>query len=160
AGDEAFIDGITQVYGQEWPGAHVAHAVKAGFQSLAGISDAGNCAHEGRIFELINLFTAIGARSQMSVAINQAGENGGFGEISNLSIGWNLKLRGRTHTCDALILNHDDHVFAHGVAGAIEEAAGANVASAGGLGSASLAERLLSRLRRGSFALLRRALGE
>ncbi len=59
----------------------------------------------------------------MGVTVDEAGKNGRVREVDDIRARWNLEVGSRSHTLDALALNHNDHVFPDTVAGGVEEAA-------------------------------------
>ena len=105
--------------------------VKPGEQRGAGILLGVEGLGVGRAAERVDRVVAIGARAQVGVAVDQAGEHGGFGEVDDLGACGNLRGVRGLHRLDALALDDDDHVLADVVAGGVEEAAGANVSDDG-----------------------------
>ena len=86
---------------------------------------------ERSVLEVVDFVVAVGARTQMSVAIDQAGQNRRLREVDHFGARRNLEIGGGGDALDPLILDHDDHVFANVVAGGVKQAAREDVADLG-----------------------------
>src|SRR5437868_9341532 len=83
--NESLSDGVPQIHRQKRQRADIAHAGEPSFQSLAGIHHAGESALEWRVLEIVDLVVTVGARAQVGVAIDEAGEKGRRTEVDDLS---------------------------------------------------------------------------
>ena len=86
----AFVDRVAQIHREKRIRAHVAHRGKAGFQRLARIQDGGEGVVEGRVLEVVNFVVAVGARTKMGVAIDQAGKHRRLREVDHFGARRNL----------------------------------------------------------------------
>src|SRR4051812_13655966 len=115
--DETLADGIPKIYRQERERADVANRGEAGFEGLAGVHDAGECTLERSVFEIVDLVIAIGARSEVGMAIDQAGEQRSRPEINDLGAILVRSIRRRNELLDTISFDKNGlpgHVPARG----------------------------------------------
>ena len=75
AGDEAFVDGVTEIDGHEGERADVADGGEAGVEGSLGVDDAGVGGGEGGSFEGVDGVVLVGAGAEVGVAVDEAGED-------------------------------------------------------------------------------------
>src|SRR5262249_5515539 len=124
ADEEALADRGPQVDGQERLAPEVADRGEARPEGGLGVLDGREGALEGRILEPVDLVVAIGARTNMGMAVDQARKDPGFGQVDDVGPVRDADLPRGTHALDPLTLDQDRLVPAEGVARAVEQAAG------------------------------------
>jgi hypothetical protein len=130
-GDEAGIDVVAEVDGEEGERTDIANGGKAGLERLSGVDHAGNSGAEGRVLKLVDLLVAIGAIAQVGVAIDEAGENVLRGEIDDLGAGGRLESSG-FNGLDALVCNNECDVVKIMAGCGFEKVASADVSGGSG----------------------------
>src|SRR5258708_29033483 len=81
--DQAFVDGVPQVYSEKRFGSNVTYRGEAGFQSFARIDHRGKGAGKRRVLEVIDFVITVRAGAEMRVTGNQSRKYGSPRKIND-----------------------------------------------------------------------------
>ena len=131
AGNQALIDGVAyvDVAVHRAFGFDVAHGGEAGFEIFFHVERGEDGAVlPGLLEEDVVVVRVVGiGEHDVRVAIDQAGEDGGLGEVDDVRAGGDLDLVGGSDARDFIAVDHDDLVAQHLAIADIEEMPGADV---------------------------------
>ncbi len=146
AGNGAFGDGfldfdvaVAGAFGFE-----IAQSCKTLFESAAAGEGGAGCAEGDAGLEDVGVVAAFGwvfaPEKDVGVGVDEAGEDGGVGEVDDVEAGGRLG-GGGGDFYDAVVLDDDDLVFERRVGGAVDEGAGADDGDPFGCGGRRLGLR-------------------
>ena len=124
ADQETLADRSPQVDGQKRLSPEVADRGEARLDGGLGVLDRGEGTVERGVLEPVDLVVAVGARGDVRVAVDQAGQDPDARQVDDIGAVGDRDFRGRAHALDPLALDQDHLIGAERIAGAVEQAAG------------------------------------